>query len=937
MRLSLAGCAYAFAIFAALSCAPFPALAANSSDGTGIIAGTVTDTGGKPIAGANVTLTGPTTRSTVTDAAGAFTLSGVVPGIYSASVRKAGFVSVTSDVAVLQQQRVAFTVTLQSSSFSSLRTIGNAVAYASRGMNTSTASIDTISSADVIGQGQTQASRVLDQIPGIIGNAVSFSGNSGWNTADSWVAIEPQIRGALPYETATLIDGHPVQVGASGSYNVSFLSAYLLQNVEVVKGPGAMPSDIDYAVGGTVNFRTLEPSRERRASFDYGVDNYGGQISNFRATGTTSNGKLGYVLDYALDGSPGPFNNTPAWMPYQQGNGPTQAVNGHLTCVDPTLTNCPYTFQAGPAQYQSSYQVVAPLIGFGAPMNSDHFLRAELAKVRANFSQESSLTISYLGGQAAVNNLGSFAFSDNTTFFAPPPGYTGSVPAGPINACCENVTSTGYDYNNQGIFQAEFHTTLGTNTFLARYYTASLYDFNTRGDNGPPATQTFNQQLYGGAQIGNPATTEIFNGQTAAVTFYDQYIGTLTHDRLGGYTVQFDHPAGENVYSLSYDQTASTSSEQYTFPLNPQPAPPAPLFTTQDLVPGGSGQQFKTIAARAYLTLSPKVNATLGDYQVAYTSRYSPNGDGNSTSTTHAYNAPRAALTYRATRDVSWRFAAGASIAPPYITLLTTPSGPPAGNLGGFNNTYYTQTLNSGDIRPETAWGYDLGVDRRFKNGLVASADVYETTLRDQFLQTVFLAGTYLGVPLYDQQTENLGHSRYEGIEVALRNAPATGFGFLAQGALLRAYAYDLPAGFYDSAAGPNTVNLGILPNVNFMPSGLGYNGLSASRVPYSQGYGELNYRSRHGAFYRLGMTYFGPNNGYNEPAFEVVSASMQLPLGARTSLLLAGDNLTGAYDKPYVGIYSGIPVPLANGLLGQTVSGQYGPATFKFVVHEDL
>jgi outer membrane receptor protein involved in Fe transport len=909
-----------------------PADAAPAAVGTaGTIAGTVLDAQGNPIAGAQVILAGSTARAATSDGHGAFSFAAVVPGLYSVTVTRAGLTAVTlDDVAVAAAQTVTLSVRMQPASFSSLQSIGHVIASrAGSSINTSAAAITTVTPGTVIDQGQTQVSRIVDELPGIIASPVSFNGNSGWNTADPWIAVEPQIRGALPYETATLIDGHPVQVGASGSYNISFLSAYLLQDVEVVKGPGAMVPNIDYAIGGTLNFRTLEPTAQKRFSADYGLDNYGGQISNFRATGTTLNGKLGYAVDYALDGSPGPFHNTPAMMPYEQGNGPTQAINGQPTCVDPSVLNCPYAFLPGRPGYQDSYKVVSPIIGFGSPMNSDHFLRSELVKLRANFSQQSSLTVSYLGGQAAVNNLGAFAFSDNTTFFAPPAGYTGSIPAGPIDQCCENVTSLGYDYNDQGVFQAELRTALGTNTVLARYYAASLYDYNTHDPQGEPGTQSFPQILYGGASVGNPGTEEIFNGQPGVATFYDQYVSTLTHDRLGGYTVELDHPAGPNLYILSLDQTKSTSFEEYI-------APPAP-FTPQYLVPAGSGQSFRTIAARGQFVLSPQLNATVSDYLVSYTSTYSPTGGGPFTSTTYDFDGPRAALTWRPSRDVSWRFSTGASIAPPYVNLLTTPAGPPVGNLGGFNNQYYTQTLNSGNVRPETAWGYDLGADWRYGNGIIASADVYETTLHDQFLDTTRLAGTYSGVPLYVQQTANLGHSRYEGVELALHRSPASGFGFVTQGALLRAFAYDLPAGFYNSAAGPDTINLGILPNVNFVPSGLGYNGLSASRVPYSQGYGELNYRTLHGAFYRIGLTYYGPNNGYNEPAFEVLSASARLPFGKNTSLLFAADNLTGAYDKPYIGLYSGMGVPLANGLQGQTISGQYGPTTFRVLLHRDL
>ena len=898
----------------------------------GAITATVVDPGSVPVAGAGVRLSGPRTRSATTDAAGAFSFSGLAPGLYALYISRSGFSSSTVTDIVVTDATVTLSLHLQPASFSSLTEIGR-VSSTSQGavqMNTSTAAIASVTGASLLEKGQTQIVHALDEIPGIIGSVQPFNGDSGWNTAAQGSPVEPQIRGALPYETETLIDGHPVQVGRNGSFNISFLSTYILQNLEVVKGPGALVPDINYAIGGTLNYRTLEPTLQRLTSIDYGVDAFGGQTSNLKATGTTAGGRIGYAFDYAMDGSPGALHNYPGLMPYIQGNGTTQLINGQPTCLD-GASNCPYAYLPGNPAYQSSYRIVAPLLGCCAPVNSDFFNRDEFAKIRYNFSQQTALTVSYLAGQARVNNLGTFAFSDSTTFFAPPAGYAGSIAPGPIDTCCENVTSIGYDFNNQTLFQTELRTALGRDTILARYYKTSLYDFNTRNQDGPPGTQNFNLNLYGGGiAVGNgpPYSYPNYNNTPALITLVNQNAEYLDSNRLAGYSVEYDHPVAENMYTVSIDQYRSTSSATVG-------------FGTQDvssiLVPAGSSQSFRTLLARGQFVLNSHLNATLSNYYVYYTSHYSQTGNGNFVDSPHAFDGPRAAIEWRPARDVSWRFSSGSSIAPPYANLLSNPTGPPQGNNGGFNDTYFTQTLNSGDVKPETAFGYDLGIDRRLPGYTLASADVYETTLQNQFLQTTTLDGTYNNRPLFVQRTANLGHSRYEGIELKLTRTPPAGFGYIASGALLRAYAYDLPPGFYDSGAGPNTVNLGILPNENFMPSGLGYNGLSAARVPYAQAYGELNYRTRGGSRFLIGLTYFGSNNGFNEPAFEVLSAAVHLPLGPRTTLQLSGDNLTGAYDKGYVGLFDGTGVPLANGLLGFTTSGQYGPATFRLTVHVNL
>jgi outer membrane receptor protein involved in Fe transport len=145
-----------------------------------------------------------------------------------------------------------------------------------------------------------------------------------------------------------------------------------------------------------------------------------------------------------------------------------------------------------------------------------------------------------------------------------------------------------------------------------------------------------------------------------------------------------------------------------------------------------------------------------------------------------------------------------------------------------------------------------------------------------------------------------------------------------------------LPPGFYDTTAGPNTTNLAVIPNINFQPSGDGYNGLSNGRIPYSMGYGELNYRTR-SAYYLLGVTYFGPNNTYNQPAFGVVNASARWQLAKHTSLALTGYNLTGAYNDRFFTLFGGVPVPLVNGALGATAGINVGPANFHLILHQDI
>jgi hypothetical protein len=190
---------------------------------------------------------------------------------------------------------------------------------------------------------------------------------------------------------------------------------------------------------------------------------------------------------------------------------------------------------------------------------------------------------------------------------------------------------------------------------------------------------------------------------------------------------------------------------------------------------------------------------------------------------------------------------------------------------------------------------------------------------------------------LYVTETENLGNARYEGVEVHVEDAPRQGFGFKLQGSLQRAFAYDLSPAFYSTTAGPYTTNLGVIPNINFQASGNGFNAISPGRIPYSQGYGELNFRTSRGVLALLGCTYFGSNNSYNQPAFEVLNASLRFPLVNGAWIQLSANNLLDTYGNPYSALLAGVPVPLINGKLGAIAGSNVGPTSLQLTLHESI
>jgi hypothetical protein len=918
--------------------APVTAASPGANSQTGSLEGVISDAAQHPVPGVTISAKGAVTRSTSTDAAGSFALDGLPAGSYSVNITKAGFTPVVDTVTVTAGAITNAKLQLSAASFSSIAQIGRVSANRSGAntLNTSTAAVATISGETFIDQGQLNVNRALNEVPGVvIGVGSGFAGDQIANGASPLVTGIPQLRGSLPYETESLIDGHPISIGVYGTFNPTFINPNILQDVEVVKGPGASAPNINYAIGGTVNFVTLEPTRTNRQSFDLGVDQFGGQNANVRATGTA--GKLGYAIDYAAQGTQGPSRGFDPLDPINLSNG--ALVNGKVACGNPlaaagcfpSVVAIPGTNFAAQANLTAPLDICCPQ----EPLESNS--RNDLAKLRYNFTPSTSFTLTYVGGQTRGSAFAADLFTYPSYFFGPPAGYTGTtLPAGADNF--QNNQGDSQLATNANLYEAELHTVLGPATLLARYYVAADNTNNLEYGQGPtPGQGTVTGLLYGGVPLGNDTTPTFFNGTPGTVTLLNSYVGVRTKDKLNGFTVEGDLPAGNNVYSISYDAVSTQSSANTTYSI------PAEDI---DTVPAGSGQKFQTIRLQGQFALTTNTTATLSNYLTSYTDRYTQDFGATFQDATHAYDAPRLAFAWRPTPDWAVRASTGFSIAPPYIDLLTNSL--PVPNRTPPTN--FQTTANSGDISPETAFGFDFGADRRIARNTILSFDAYQTNLHNQFLETQQLEGTitepagnpYGAVPgqqypLYVSQTRNLGHSRMEGIELALHRDPLVGIGYKLQGELMRAYAYDLPAGFYNTASGPDTANLGILPNENFGTTGQGYNGLSQSRVPYSQGYAEFNVRSHNGSYFLVGVTYFGPNNAYNEPPFGVVNTSFRQPLTKHSSLLFAITNVTSAYSNFEYNIYGGIPTPLVNGMLGFTAGNVIGPSTASVTLHVDM
>lgn len=932
------------------------------------VSGLVTDTSGAPIRGATITLTGPQTYTATTDAQGRYTIAAVVPGVYTAAVSRAGYQSGTEqDFAVAAGTPATLNVQLAAPTLTTLRVIGSTRTTFSRSQfNTSPASVNVISTQTFIDQGQPQVRNVLNQTPGLV---ISLPATSGNGAAPGAITF-PNIRGGLSFETASLIDGHPVSVGSFGDYVSTFLNAYTLGSVELVKGPGAMAPEVNYAVGGTVNFRTLDPTRKPSGFETIGVDSFGGTSSNFGYSNTVLNNKLGFVVDYAVDGTPGPLYNFTTYSPVSS----SWLINGQAIASNPV--NSPII--AGTPTRYNAFSTTA-LYG-GLPVSTTYTEKSELVKLRYDLSQTTSVVASYLGSQVWTEQNGNHLYLD-PSIFAPAASYSSVTgpQAGSSYLVEQNIFAPAHEWeiNNEPIFQAELRSSWNNNNILVRGYSASISRLQYNGQNVSNAVATVaNTPLYGtlnlcpvgysvgsGANAGKcvqgatvvAATPTTFSGQPGTITEPGSYFNSSEEDRLHGYSLEIDHPfAGSSgdfvsaAYNVTKSQTGSYQIGTYAVGCS----------SCSITVPPTSTQNFNTLLLRALVNLGTRTQLTFSNYFNTYQTHYSNNFGATFKDQNLSHYDARLGLTYRANPGLSLRASAGSAIVPPYLALYSQGTTTPV--IDKNTNAFATNTQQNPALQPETSFGYDLGFDARVSpDGVtVATMDLYRTNLFNQLISSSqFLNGTVtlpsyrpgdatghptgppVTVPLYSSGATNLAQARYDGLEFGIRRNPIVGFGFNLQGALIHAYPLNVPASFY-TAPGSTTItrNEGVIIGNNFYG---GYQGVSNQPIPYSQGYGEISWRNARGTLLSFGETYYGPNNSSFLPAYTIAQLSARQPIGNNFYLNMNIDNVFNRYPNAYITEYAGIVQPVVAGATsgGLPISGAllnqntYGPRNVRFAI----
>ncbi|MDB5028984.1 MAG: Outer rane ferrienterochelin/colicin receptor, partial [Candidatus Eremiobacteraeota bacterium] len=285
----------------AFPCAPLPAAAQTAKTQT--ISGTVVDAAtGLPLAGATVSVSagGSSRVVATTDADGRFTLTGLPPGEYVLVAQTQSYQAAQSDtVELLSGTQPAVTLSLQrQTAGSGLAVIGRTSTRRSESLQRSSVIYRSVTSTDVIDQGQFRIVDVLKTLPGV------FDANA--QTASFGDDIRLSVRGIGVLETTALLDGHPLAQGVPGGFSFELSPTAGIRDTSVVYGSGSDLYPVN-AIGGIINMQTLDPTRTPQSAviLNYGTFNKTGAI----VQRTGSAGRLGYAFAYGSQGLDGPYKH----------------------------------------------------------------------------------------------------------------------------------------------------------------------------------------------------------------------------------------------------------------------------------------------------------------------------------------------------------------------------------------------------------------------------------------------------------------------------------------------------------------------------------------------------------------------------------------------------------------------------------------------------
>lgn len=249
-----------------------------------LVSGFVHTPGGAPISGAQITLSGPQSLQTSSDAAGRFTVQ-AAPGTYRVEALRRGFAPLTvSPVTV--SEGVSLDIALEPADSPQLRTIGSVRVNGRLARMSGAIPSVTLTRSDMERTGVDRISEGLLDIPSLDIQYPHNGGSSGLSTVS--------LRGPDPSETMLTLDGQLLNDANTGDVDISQLPVAAFSAIDVSEGLGPQDLEGSSTIGGAVNLVSLRPTREPHATYSASAGSFGQSEGWLNATGTQ--GKLGYAF-----------------------------------------------------------------------------------------------------------------------------------------------------------------------------------------------------------------------------------------------------------------------------------------------------------------------------------------------------------------------------------------------------------------------------------------------------------------------------------------------------------------------------------------------------------------------------------------------------------------------------------------------------------------
>jgi hypothetical protein len=784
----------------------------------------VRDEAGAPISGARVTIEGTgQARTAVTGVTGDAAIA-TQPDTYRVTVAADGRVTAsTSEVTLTSGGTTTVSVTLTATGTDATTEIGRTRTAADR-LNT------TVSAA---GSVVTPVSVGIRQNPELKNYAYNLPGLTTFQSAKS-STVHFKIRGA-DNEPRTQLDGHVLTNTGAGNFLVGWLNADAFDRIDVEKGPGIARGDEGRTTFGTIDLVTHRFSDTPQFDSTFGVNDQNGSRSQLSWRGALGAGKrLHYVLGYGFDGQADP-------------------ANGYTGLF------------LGPARTGTNANASSAVAAYASPLAGGLGLRYELAKVEYAFSPVTRLSLGYVGFHGVAAPLGG-KYAGYEGMFTVAPCFVNGAPGTPAQ-CATATTVTapalapfigstqplysgytaGSERNNEPFFEATLSTTLGKELISISPFRGVVNDI---------LLYTAPAAAIAGLPSSRSAT-----------------------DRESGFTAKIVHPLANGYVQFAYNYH-SDATTVYTG----APFTPATLTTPTTML------RENDFSLTSQLRLRPKLSLGLGLF--LETSRYdgvvqAPGAIAGGAATTavpflpnvlsFSHLDPHVGLVYQPDAETTLRASAGSAVYGPGSSLVSGRASftPPAASNSGLG---LITNVNPG-LRHETTVAYELGADRRLRDGAVLSLSLYHNAIHDKFLTYTYQGGPVItpsGIltPLVSQ-TVNAALQRDFGVELALRRQRTEGIGYDLDVSLNRTYFSQLPAGYFTFATAP-------------LSPFAGYQGTTN---PYSTIHGELRYAHR-GVLTALGFDAVGADNVTRAAGYATVYASVRAPVTPGVAMQLTVENL---------------------------------------------